>query len=82
MSSPPAASPEETVYRLFRAFDALDTETIEAMFGSDGTDDYRHLTGIGWLAEVERLTLERQDARGLPRAAQRAVVARRPWRHC
>jgi hypothetical protein len=39
------------VDRLFRAFDALDTETIEAMFGSDGTDDYRHLTGIGAASE-------------------------------
>jgi hypothetical protein len=46
MSAPTATSPEETVSLLFRAFDALDTEAIEAMFDADaqGADE---LSG-GW----------------------------------
>jgi uncharacterized protein (TIGR02246 family) len=53
MSAPAAISPEETVSRLFRAYDTLDTEAIEAMFGSDaqGVDE---LSG-GWRRGSESL---------------------------
>lgn len=53
MPAPATISPEETVSRLFRAFDTLDTGAIEALFG-EGAQGVDELSG-GWRRGAESL---------------------------